>query len=163
MQDALSHLQWALTLLLQQGEGEGVREGEGAREGEEERGEGEGVKERGEREEERRKGEVTRPVHVLEKAACVHVMMAQLQGRGSQDHRESCLAALAYCCLIWKVGCVLYIDIVHTLTENNNLFVLAQGTVESYAQLLSGKCDVQLPTSVQGWTDFKLTDEVLCK
>ena len=92
VQDALSHLQWALTLLLQQEEGEG-EEGEGAKEGEEEREE----------------GEVARPVCVLEKAVCVHVMMAQLQGRGSQGHRESCLAAVAYCYLIWKVGCVLYI------------------------------------------------------
>lgn len=103
VQDTLSHLQWALTLLLQSGMEEGgkVEEEEGVRKGEK----GEGGTERGEGGQ--IEGEVTRSasgVRVLEKVVCVHVMMAQLQGQGSCRHRESCRAALAHCCLIWKVG-----------------------------------------------------------
>ena len=101
-QDALSHLQWALTLLLQSGKIVDRGEEEGTREGEEM---GEGRTESGQ-EGEQIEGEVHVPVtsvSVMEKAVQVYVIMAQLHGRGSQGHRESCLAALAYCCLIWKV------------------------------------------------------------
>lgn len=84
MEDVVSHLKWGLSLLL------GTKEGEGEEE------------ERGERE-----GGVVEPVlsvSVLEKAVQLHVKMAQLHGRGSQNHRESCLSGLAYCHLVWKVS-----------------------------------------------------------
>ena len=95
-EDALGHLKWAMTLLLDIEE-EGKREGEGEvgkREGEGDGGEGE----EGEREE-----EDISECAVREKAVHILVMMARLQGRGSTGHRESCLAALAHCCLLWKV------------------------------------------------------------
>ena len=102
MQDALSQLQWALTLLLQSGTTAERGEEEGMREGEEM---GKGGTESAQ-EGEQIEGEVNVPVtsvSVMEKAVQVYVIMAQLHGQGSQGHRESCLAGLAYCCLIWKV------------------------------------------------------------
>lgn len=38
--------------------------------------------------------------------------------------------------------------------------VPVQSTVEAYSQSVSGKCDVQLPSSVQEWADFTSTDGV---
>ena len=78
VEDALSHLKWALSLLL------GAERGE-----EEEEGGKEATPECG--------------VPAREKAVHILVVMARLQGKGSGGHRESCLAALAHCCLIWKV------------------------------------------------------------
>ena len=83
-EDSLGHLKWALTLLLDTG-GEREREEEG---------------EDGEEEEQ---AEPECGVGVREKAVQILVMMARLQGRGSGGHRESCLAALAHCYLLWKV------------------------------------------------------------
>lgn len=97
VQDALSHLQWALTLLLQSGTAVERKEEEEGGMGEEGRRQDRGHID----------GEVDKPatsVSVMEKAVQVYVIMAQLHGRGSQGHRESCLAALAYCCLICKVS-----------------------------------------------------------
>ncbi len=43
-------------------------------------------------------------VMLLEALLRVHVMMAQLQGKGSDDtHWDLCAAALAYCSKIWNV------------------------------------------------------------
>ena len=94
LEDVLSHLKWVLSLLLERKEG--------GEEGERERGGGERWS--------------TSSVRVLEKAVQVHVKMAQLKGRGSSGHRESCLAALAYCHLIWKVRChLIFHDMFSTL------------------------------------------------
>ena len=87
IEEALGHLQWALSLLTERGGG-----GEQGEEGEEGGGGGGGGE-----------GVDGPECRVLERAVCVLVMMAQLQGRGSTGHRESCLAAVAYCNLIWKV------------------------------------------------------------
>ena len=145
VEEALSHLQWALALLLGIGEEEGER-GEEAKRGEEGE-EGEGGMEGGQ-------SRPTHSVRVLDKVMRVHVMMAQMHGRGSRGHRESCLAALAYCSLIWKVGSMVLH--VHTI-----ILLSIQATVESYSiSLTSSKSDVQLPSSVQEWTDFTLTDGV---
>jgi len=43
----------------------------------------------------------------LELLLRVHVMMAELQGEGSNGHREACVAATGYCYFIWKVCWVL--------------------------------------------------------
>lgn len=40
----------------------------------------------------------------LELLLRVHVMMAELQGLGSDGHWEACMAAIGYCQLIWKVN-----------------------------------------------------------
>lgn len=40
---------------------------------------------------------------VLDTAMRIYVMMSQLHSRGSEGHIECCLAALGYCCLLWKV------------------------------------------------------------
>ena len=42
-------------------------------------------------------------VRHLEALVRVHVMMAELCGRGSAQHQSLCLAALGYCYRIWKV------------------------------------------------------------
>ena len=89
VEDALSHLRWALALLMDPAREEGKREVE-EEEGEEE--------EDGGREAKSECGVLAR-----EKAVHILVMMAKLQGKGSGGHRESCLAALAHCCLMWKV------------------------------------------------------------
>lgn len=91
VEDVLSQLKWVLSLLLETKEG--GEEGDGG-------GEGEGTERDGEGGERRSMSSVC----VLEKAVEVLVKMARLQGRGSGGHRESCLAALAYCHLIWKVS-----------------------------------------------------------
>ena len=82
VEEALSHLKWALNLLVGNGEDHDKKkkDEEGKEESDEE------VK-----------------CRVFEKAMCVLVMMTQLHGRGSPGHKECCLAALAYCNLIWKV------------------------------------------------------------
>ena len=45
----------------------------------------------------------TSDVQLLECLMRVHVMMAQLTGRGGSDHQQLCLAALGYCIAVWKV------------------------------------------------------------
>lgn len=45
----------------------------------------------------------TSDVQLLEGLMRVHVMMAQLTGRGGSDHQQLCLAALGYCIAVWKV------------------------------------------------------------
>ena len=87
VEEVLSHLQWTLTLLLDQGGEEKQEEGEREEEG--------GGKE------ERSRSECG--VCTWEKVVQILVRMARLQSRGGDGHRESCLAALAHCCLIWKV------------------------------------------------------------
>lgn len=86
VEEALSHLKWALNLLVV-GNGENIEDHD--------------KKEKDEEGKEESDEEVK--CRVFEKAMCVLVMMAQLHGRGSPGHKECCLAALAYCNLIWKV------------------------------------------------------------
>ena len=90
VEDALSQLRWALALLMDTAREEGKREVE-----EEEGGEDGG-----------REAKFECGVLAREKAVYILVMMAKLQGKGSGGHRESCLAALAHCCLMWKVRIV---------------------------------------------------------
>ncbi|CAI7993280.1 Cilia- and flagella-associated protein 46 [Geodia barretti] len=120
VEDALSHLRWALALLM-----DTVRE-EGKREVEEEEGGEDG----------RREAKFECGVLAREKAVYILVMMAKLQGKGSGGHRESCLAALAHCCLMWKA------------------------ILDSYGGSVSDKASVTLPSSIQEWVDFTLTDEL---
>lgn len=98
VEDALRHLKWALSLLLT------PREGKEKEEKEEE--EKEEVVEKDEEE-----GKRSEPsVSTREKVVQILVMMARLQGRENTSHKETCLAALAHCYLIWKVRLSCLID-----------------------------------------------------
>ena len=97
VEEALGHLRWALALTT---EAAGEEKQEEEEEGEQEVEEGDTVKsECG--------------VCAREKAVQILVRMAWLQGRGSPGHRESCLAAVAHCCLMWKVKDVSHDLVVH--------------------------------------------------
>ena len=104
VEDALSQLRWALALLMDTAREEGKREVE-----EEEGGEDGG-----------REAKFECGVLAREKAVHILVMMAKLQGKGSGGHRESCLAALAHCCLMWKVGIVTHTMLLSLYTYIGN-------------------------------------------
>ena len=89
----------------------------------------------------------------------VHVMLAQLHGTGSQIHCDLCIAALAYCSLIWKVWASQYQKTWILLTQHTQLIFNSYSKFNDSGKPSTGQ---QLPISPREWAEFEFPEEVCC-